>query len=99
VHFDLLKRVLRDISRSGQNPEEIIDQVSATVFPMFRVRLPAYFDAVTLTRIGFAIHAPSLNILLQGPSLKWLHAACSEHQQTCGCTKLKQADLLPAGQS
>ena len=38
VHFDLLKRVLRDISRSGQNPEEIIDQVSATVFPMFRVR-------------------------------------------------------------
>jgi hypothetical protein len=37
VHFDLLKRVLRDISRSGQNPEEIIDQVSATVFPMFRV--------------------------------------------------------------
>jgi hypothetical protein len=39
VHFDLLKRVLRDISRSGQNPEEIIDQVSATVFPMFRVRI------------------------------------------------------------
>lgn len=27
VHFDLVKRVLRDISRSGQGPEEIIQQV------------------------------------------------------------------------
>lgn len=46
VHFDLLKRVLRDISRSGQNPEEIIDQVSATVFPMFRVSNPITRTAV-----------------------------------------------------
>lgn len=27
VHFDLVKRVLRDINRSGQGPEEIIQQV------------------------------------------------------------------------
>ena len=27
VHFDLVKRVLRDIQRSGQAPEEIIQQV------------------------------------------------------------------------
>jgi hypothetical protein len=27
VHFDLIKRVLRDITRSGQGPEEIIQQV------------------------------------------------------------------------
>ena len=27
VHFDLVKRVLRDINRSGQAPEEIIQQV------------------------------------------------------------------------
>jgi hypothetical protein len=27
VHFDLVKRVLRDITRSGQGPEEIIQQV------------------------------------------------------------------------
>ena len=27
VHFDLVKRVLRDIKRSGQAPEEIIQQV------------------------------------------------------------------------
>ena len=26
VHFDLVKRVLRDIKRSGQAPEEIIQQ-------------------------------------------------------------------------
>lgn len=29
VHFDLVKRVLRDINRSGQEPEEIIQQVGA----------------------------------------------------------------------
>ena len=29
VHFDLVKRVLRDINRSGQAPEEIIQQVSS----------------------------------------------------------------------
>lgn len=28
VHFDLVKRVLRDIDRSGQAPHEIIQQVS-----------------------------------------------------------------------
>ncbi len=27
VHFDLVKRVMRDIQRSGQGPEEIIQQV------------------------------------------------------------------------
>jgi Phosphoribulokinase / Uridine kinase family len=34
VHFDLVKRVLRDIQRAGQEPEEIIQQISETVlFP------------------------------------------------------------------
>ncbi|KAK2078989.1 hypothetical protein QBZ16_002679 [Prototheca wickerhamii] len=36
VHFDLVKRVLRDISRSGQAAEEIIQQVSETVYPMYK---------------------------------------------------------------
>lgn len=31
VHFDLVKRVLRDIQRVGQEPEEIIHQISETV--------------------------------------------------------------------
>jgi uridine kinase len=31
VHFDLVKRVLRDINRSGQEPEDIIHQISETV--------------------------------------------------------------------
>ncbi|KAL0731751.1 hypothetical protein Bca4012_027845 [Brassica carinata] len=30
VHFDLVKRVLRDIQRAGQEPEEIIHQISET---------------------------------------------------------------------
>eukprot|EP00192_Tetraselmis_astigmatica_P003476 CAMPEP_0117693736 /NCGR_PEP_ID=MMETSP0804-20121206/27046_1 /TAXON_ID=1074897 /ORGANISM="Tetraselmis astigmatica, Strain CCMP880" /LENGTH=590 /DNA_ID=CAMNT_0005507323 /DNA_START=73 /DNA_END=1843 /DNA_ORIENTATION=+ len=36
VHFDLVKRVLRDIDRSGQAPQEIIQQVSDTVYPMYK---------------------------------------------------------------
>lgn len=31
VHFDLVKRVLRDIQRVEQEPEEIIQQISETV--------------------------------------------------------------------
>ncbi|KAK3031795.1 hypothetical protein RJ639_036947, partial [Escallonia herrerae] len=36
VHFDLVKRVLRDIQRAGQAPEEIIHQISETVYPMYK---------------------------------------------------------------
>ncbi|CAH1442899.1 unnamed protein product [Lactuca virosa] len=36
VHFDLVKRVLRDIQRVGQEPEEIIHQISETVYPMYK---------------------------------------------------------------
>ncbi|GJW43005.1 uridine-cytidine kinase C-like protein [Tanacetum coccineum] len=36
VHFDLVKRVLRDIQRAGQQPEEIIYQISETVYPMYK---------------------------------------------------------------
>lgn len=35
VHFDLVKRVLRDIQRAGQEPEEIIHQISETVICLF----------------------------------------------------------------
>ena len=35
VHFDLVKRVLRDIQRAGQQPEEIIHQISETVCSHF----------------------------------------------------------------
>lgn len=37
VHFDLLKRVMRDTQRTGQNPNESIQQVYTTVFPMYKV--------------------------------------------------------------
>ncbi|XP_059288267.1 LOW QUALITY PROTEIN: inorganic pyrophosphatase TTM1-like [Lycium ferocissimum] len=36
VHFDLVKRVLRDIQHAGQEPEEIIQQISETVYPMYK---------------------------------------------------------------
>uniref|UniRef100_A0A7N0TCR7 CYTH domain-containing protein n=1 Tax=Kalanchoe fedtschenkoi TaxID=63787 RepID=A0A7N0TCR7_KALFE len=36
VHFDLVKRLLRDIQRAGQEPEQIIHQISETVYPMYK---------------------------------------------------------------
>ncbi|XP_051146145.1 inorganic pyrophosphatase TTM2-like [Andrographis paniculata] len=36
IHFDLIKRVLRDVNRAGQQPEEIIHQISETVYPMYK---------------------------------------------------------------
>ncbi|KAK4263677.1 hypothetical protein QN277_029060 [Acacia crassicarpa] len=36
VHLDLIKRVIRDIQRAGQEPEEIIHQISETVYPMYK---------------------------------------------------------------
>ncbi|XP_028805240.1 inorganic pyrophosphatase TTM2-like [Neltuma alba] len=36
VHLDLVKRVIRDIQRAGQEPEEIIHQISETVYPMYK---------------------------------------------------------------
>lgn len=47
VHFDLVKRVLRDIQRAGQEPEEIIQQISETVFShllTFRYLLLRYLN-------------------------------------------------------
>lgn len=36
VHLDLVKRVLRDIDRSGQDPATIVQQISDTVYPMYK---------------------------------------------------------------
>jgi len=35
VHLDLIKRVIRDIQRAGQEPQEIIHQISETVNALF----------------------------------------------------------------
>eukprot|EP00026_Physarum_polycephalum_P006959 Phypoly_transcript_07012.p1 GENE.Phypoly_transcript_07012~~Phypoly_transcript_07012.p1 ORF type:complete len:438 (+),score=72.83 Phypoly_transcript_07012:214-1527(+) len=36
VHFDLIKRVFRDIQRTGQKPQEAIQQITETVHPMYK---------------------------------------------------------------
>uniref|UniRef100_A0A383VV85 CYTH domain-containing protein n=1 Tax=Tetradesmus obliquus TaxID=3088 RepID=A0A383VV85_TETOB len=48
VHFDLVKRVLRDISRSGQGPEEIIQQITDTVYPMYKAFIEPDLNAAQL---------------------------------------------------
>jgi uridine kinase len=37
VHNDLIKRVLRDIHRTGQDPQQAIQQITETVYPMYKV--------------------------------------------------------------
>lgn len=36
VHFDLIKRIQRDVARCGQTPQEILGQISETVFPCYK---------------------------------------------------------------
>ncbi|KAL6043229.1 Uridine-cytidine kinase C [Balamuthia mandrillaris] len=36
VHNDLIKRIFRDIQRTGQEPHETIQQITETVYPMFK---------------------------------------------------------------
>ncbi|KAK9868977.1 hypothetical protein WJX84_000932 [Apatococcus fuscideae] len=48
VHFDLVKRVLRDISRSEQAPQDIIQQIGSTVFPMYKAYIEPDLKAAHL---------------------------------------------------
>jgi len=36
VHFDLIKRIQRDVGRCGQTPQAILEQISHSVFPMYK---------------------------------------------------------------
>jgi adenylate cyclase class IV len=37
THFDVIKRLIRDITRVGQNPSELICSIAETVFPMYKI--------------------------------------------------------------
>lgn len=36
VHFDLIKRIVRDTNRTGQEPKDSIRQITETVYPMYK---------------------------------------------------------------
>eukprot|EP00297_Palpitomonas_bilix_P023738 CAMPEP_0113903856 /NCGR_PEP_ID=MMETSP0780_2-20120614/22833_1 /TAXON_ID=652834 /ORGANISM="Palpitomonas bilix" /LENGTH=607 /DNA_ID=CAMNT_0000897209 /DNA_START=13 /DNA_END=1836 /DNA_ORIENTATION=- /assembly_acc=CAM_ASM_000599 len=36
VHFDLIKRIIRDIERAGQTPSDCLQQITETVYPMYK---------------------------------------------------------------
>lgn len=44
VHFDLIKRVFRDIQRTGQKPQEAIQQITETVHPMYKAFIEPDLD-------------------------------------------------------
>ncbi|XP_057851860.1 inorganic pyrophosphatase TTM1 isoform X1 [Cryptomeria japonica] len=52
VHFDLVKRVLRDIGRCGQEPAEIIAQISETVYPMYKVHIEPQLETAHIKIIN-----------------------------------------------
>lgn len=55
VHFDLVKRVLRDIQRAGQEPEEIIHQISETVI-FLTIFFPRFFVSFYATLTIYFVH-------------------------------------------
>jgi len=64
VHFDLVKRIMRDVHRSNQAPREIIQQISETVFPMYKAFIePDLYTATIRIKntfnpfAGFLTHA------------------------------------------
>eukprot|EP01156_Anaeramoeba_ignava_P022157 Anaeramoba_ignava/c20294_g2_i2.p1 GENE.c20294_g2_i2~~c20294_g2_i2.p1 ORF type:complete len:284 (-),score=83.73 c20294_g2_i2:129-980(-) len=36
IHYDLIKRIRRDITRTGQSPQETLEQITETVYPMYK---------------------------------------------------------------
>lgn len=60
VHFDLVKRVLRDINWSGQAPADIIYQISETVYPMYKAYIEpdlqsAHIKIVNTFNLAFSV--------------------------------------------
>eukprot|EP00232_Nephroselmis_pyriformis_P024867 CAMPEP_0182870914 /NCGR_PEP_ID=MMETSP0034_2-20130328/10810_1 /TAXON_ID=156128 /ORGANISM="Nephroselmis pyriformis, Strain CCMP717" /LENGTH=665 /DNA_ID=CAMNT_0025003431 /DNA_START=74 /DNA_END=2067 /DNA_ORIENTATION=+ len=54
VHFDLIKRIQRDLSRSEQNPQEVVQQITDTVYPMYKAFIePDLLKAAIRIRNGF----------------------------------------------
>ncbi|XWS51284.1 hypothetical protein CRYUN_Cryun12cG0163600 [Craigia yunnanensis] len=52
VHFNLVKRVLQEIQHTGQEPEEIIHQISETVYPMYKVFIEPYLQTAHIKIIN-----------------------------------------------
>lgn len=61
VHFDLVKRVLRDIQRADQEPEEIIQQISETVPFSLNYKL-LVLNVTKINMLKFLLSLPSTGI-------------------------------------
>ena len=48
VHRDLIKRIQRDVARCAQSPVEIIQQVSETVFPMYKLHVEPDLESASI---------------------------------------------------
>ena len=78
VHFDLVKRVMRDIDRSGQAPEDIIHQISETVYPMYKAFIEPDLRSAHLRVVnsfnpfaGFQVHPARGSPRARRPSTFW----------------------------
>ncbi|CAN6477511.1 unnamed protein product [Victoria cruziana] len=103
VHFDLVKRVLRDIQRAGQEPEEIIHQISETVYPMYKAFIEPDLQAAHIKIINkFNPFTGFQNPTYILKSCKTLTAeqvkAVMRHQHTETMEETYDIYLLPPGE-
>ena len=104
VHRDLIKRVLRDVTRSGQAPEEIITQITETVHPMFRVFIEPDLQTAHLRIVNafnpFAGFAAPTYVLKADAASAGLTPAAAAAALGAGCTSEEEQEttdiyLLP----
>lgn len=84
VHLDLVKRVIRDIQRAGQEPEEIIHQISETVHTFCPIHLLSRFRKYFSLHKNFQIQAfagiPNVQSLYRARSPDGTYQNCQQVQ-------------------
>ncbi|KAJ6891277.1 inorganic pyrophosphatase TTM2-like [Populus alba x Populus x berolinensis] len=102
VHFDLVKRVLRDIQRAGQEPEEIIQQISETVYPMYKAFIEpdlqtAHIKIINKFNPFSGFQSPTYILKARKVTVDQIKAVLSEDQKET-TEQIYDIYLLPPGE-
>lgn len=103
VHLDLVKRVLRDVQRSGQEPEAIINQISETVFPMYKAFIEPDLQAAQLRIVNrfnpfHGFHNPTFILKSDRQVTEDQIRACLSSNVSVEIAGLDDIYLLPPGE-
>jgi uridine kinase len=103
VHLDLVKRVLRDVQRSGQEPEAIINQISETVFPMYKAFIEPDLQAAQLRIVNrfnpfHGFHNPTFILKSDRQVTEEQIRSCLSNNVSVEVADLDDIYLLPPGE-